>query len=59
MVNKWIIDGGELPHILIRASGFDEALHAARRINPAYCSGHVMNDPPLPYWDEYAKEVTQ
>lgn len=37
----WLITGHKLPPLLIPAASFDEALKAARLINPNYDTGQV------------------
>lgn len=40
----WIIVGGGLPDLRIRARSFDEALKKARLRNPKYCGGYVADE---------------
>lgn len=40
----WIIFGGGLPEIRIRANSFDEALRKARLRDSRYCGGYVADD---------------
>ena len=40
----WIIIGGGLPDLRIRARSFDEALAKARLRNKDYCGGYVAEE---------------
>lgn len=40
----WVIVGGGLPPIRVRARSFDEALKKARLRDPNYCGGYVVDD---------------
>ena len=40
----WIIIGGGLPDLRIRARSFDEALAKARLRNKDYCGGYVVEE---------------
>lgn len=40
----WIIVGGCLPDLKIRARSFDEALAKARLRNKDYCGGYVSDE---------------
>lgn len=40
----WVIVGGNLPPVKIRAKTFSEALKKARCIDPNYCGGYVDED---------------
>lgn len=40
----WIIIGGGLPNLRIKARSFDEALAKARLRDKNYCGGYVADD---------------
>ena len=40
----WVIFGGWVPDLKIRARSFDEALEKARLRDSRYCGGYVADD---------------
>lgn len=41
---KWKIYKSATDFVIVRADSFDEALKKARRIDPAFCGGYVIED---------------